>query len=67
MLSWSLKQVKYFILIFLKNESSVEVDKIIKCAIYDTGFLSSSGGVDDVLARLSLITQIVKDVNLMCI
>ena len=67
MLSWSLKQVKYFILIFLKNGSSVEVDKIIKCTIYDTGFFSSSGGVDDVLERLSLITQIFKDVNLMCI
>ena len=44
-----------------------EVDKIIKCAIYNTVFSPSGGGVDDVLMRLSLIKQIIKDVNLMCI
>ena len=48
-------------------EVSVEVDKIIKCAIYNTVFFPSGGGVDDVLVRLSLIKQIIKDVNLMCI
>ena len=37
---------------------SVDVDKIIKCG---------GGGVDDVLVRLSLIKQIMKDVNFMCI
>ena len=46
-------------------EVSVEVDKIIKCAIYNTVFFPSGG--DDVLMRLSLIKQIIKDVNLMCI
>ena len=46
---------------------SVEVGKIIKCAIYNTVFFPSGGGVDDVLVRLSLIKQIIKDVNLMCI
>ena len=45
---------------------SVEVDKIIKRAIYNTIFFPSGGGVDDVLVRLSLIKQIIKDVNLMC-
>ena len=48
-------------------EVSVEVDKIIKCAMFNTVFFPSGGGVDDVLARLSLIKQIIKDVNLMCI
>ena len=47
-------------------EVSVEVDKIIKCAIYNTVFFPSGGGVD-VLVRLSLIKQIIKDVNLMCL
>ena len=47
-------------------EVSFEVDKIIeKCAIYNTIFFPSGG--DDVLMRLSLIKQIIKDVNLMCI
>ena len=46
---------------------SVEVRKIIKCAIYSTIFFPSGGSVDDVLVRLSLIEQIIKDVNLMCI
>ena len=48
-------------------EVSVEVHKIIKCAIYNTVFFLSGGGVDDVLVRLSLIKQIIKDVNLMCL
>ena len=48
-------------------EVSVEVDKISKCAIYNTVFFPSGGGVDDLLVRLSLIKQIIKDVNLMCI
>ena len=30
-------------------------------------FFTSGGGVDDVLVRLSLIKQIIKDANLMCI
>ena len=47
-------------------EVSFEVDKIIKCAIYKTVFFPSVGGVDDVLMRLSLIEQIIKGVNLMC-
>ena len=47
-------------------EVSFELDKIIrKCAIYNTVFFPS--GDDDVLMRLSLIKQIIKDVNLMCI
>ena len=48
-------------------EVSVEVDKISKCAIYNTVFFPSGGGVDDLLVRLSLIKQIIKDVNLMCL
>ena len=45
-------------------EVPVEVDKIIKCVIYDTVFLHSGEGVDDVLVRLLLIKQIIKDVSL---
>ena len=48
-------------------EVSFEIDKIIKCAIYNTDFFPSGGGVDDMLIRLSLIKQIIQDVNLMCI
>ena len=48
-------------------EVSFEVDKIIKCAIYNAVFFPSGGGVDDMLMRLSLIKQIIKDVNLICI
>ena len=44
-------------------EVSFEVDKIIKCAIYNTVFIPSGG--DDVLMRLPLINQNIKDVNLM--
>ena len=47
-------------------EVSFEVDTIIKCALYNTFFLSGEG-VDGVLTRLSLIKQITMDVNLMCI
>ena len=48
-------------------EVSADVDKIIKCAVYSTAFFPSGGGVDDVLVRLSLNIQIIKDFNLMCI
>ena len=48
-------------------EVSFEIDKVIKCAVYNTAFFPSGGGVDDVLMRLSLIKPIIKDVNLMCI
>ena len=48
-------------------EVSVEVDKIIKCATYNTVFFPSGEGVDDVLVRLSLVEKIIKDANLMCI
>ena len=48
-------------------EVYVELDKIIKYAIYNTIFFRSDVGVDDVLVRLSLIKQIIKDVNLMCL
>ena len=47
-------------------EVSVEVRKIIKCAIYSTVF-PSGGGVDGVLVRILLIEQIIKGVNLICI
>ena len=46
-------------------EVSFEVDKIIKYNIYNTEFFPSGG--DDVLMRLSLIKQIIKNANLMCI
>ena len=48
-------------------EVSVEVDKIIKCAIYKKAFSPSGGSADDVLVRLSLIKQTIKEVNLMCL
>ena len=48
-------------------EVSFEVRKIIKCAMYSTVFFPSGGGVDGILVRLSLIKQIIKDVNLMYI
>ena len=48
-------------------EVSVEVHKIIKCAIYSIVFFPSGGGSNDVSVRFSLIEQIIKDVNLMCI
>ena len=44
---------------------SCEVDKILKCAIYNTVFFPSGG--DDVLMRLLLIKQIIKGVKLMWI
>ena len=68
MLIWCLKQVKNFTLKY-PMDVSVEVHKIIKCAIYIqySFFSTSGGGVDDVLVRLSLIEQIIKDVYLMSI
>ena len=48
-------------------EVSFEVRKIIKCAMSSTVFFPSGGGVDGILVRLSLIKQIIKDVNLMYI
>ena len=48
-------------------EVSVEVDKVIKCAIYNTVFFPLDGGVDGVLVRLPLIKQIIKNVNLICL
>ena len=48
-------------------EVFVEVHKIIKCAIYSTVSLRSGEDVDGVLVKLSLIEQIIKDVNFMCI
>ena len=48
-------------------EVSVDVHKIIKCAIYSTTFFPSGGNVNEVLVRLLLKEQIIKDVNLMCI
>ena len=48
-------------------EVSVEVDKITKCAICNTVFLPSGGVVDDVLVRLPLIKQTIKDVSSMCL
>ena len=44
-------------------EVFVEVGKIIKCAIYNNVFFLAVGGVDDVLVRLLLIKQIIKDLN----
>ena len=49
-------------------EVSVEVHNINKCTINSTAFFfTSGGGVDDVLVRLSLIEQIIKDAMLMSI
>ena len=48
-------------------EVSAEVYKIIKCAIYNTVFFPSGRGVDEVLVQLSLVKQIIKDSNLMCL
>ena len=50
---------------------SAEVHKIIKYTIYSTALFFTTlflgVGVDDVLVSLSLIEQIIKDVNLMSI
>ena len=50
-------------------EVSIEVYKGIICTIYSTVFFSftSGGGVDDMLMRLSLVEEIIKDTNLMYI
>ena len=48
-------------------EISVEVHKIIRCTVYSITFFTSGEDVDDVLVRLSLIEQIIKDANLMSI
>ena len=49
-------------------EGSVEVHKVIICAICSTVFFfTSGGGVDDMLVRLSLVEEIIKNANLMCI
>ena len=48
-------------------EVSAEVRKVVKSAIYSIVLFPSGGGVDDVLVRLSLIKQIIKDVSLMCL
>ena len=47
-------------------EDSVEVHTIIKYSMYGIFFLSD-GGVYDMMVRLSLTKQIIKDVNLMSI
>ena len=48
-------------------EVSVEIHKIIKCAIYSTVLSPSGGGFDDALVRLLLIKQSFRDVKLMWI
>ena len=49
-------------------EVSVEVHKIIICTIYNTVFFFASGGVvDNMLVRLPLVEEIIKDANLTCI
>ena len=48
-----------------KWKFQMEVHKIIKCVIYCIYF--SAGGSYDVMVKLPLIKQIVKDINLMCI
>ena len=50
-------------------EVSVKVHKIIICTIYSTVFFTSGGSVNDMdmLVRLSLIEEIIKDANLMWI
>ena len=44
----------------------MEVSVVVR-KIYSTVFFPSGRGVDDVLVRLSLTEQIIKDDNLMCI
>ena len=48
-------------------EGSVEINKIIRSAIYNTVFFPSGGDVENVLVRLSLIKQITENVNFMCL
>ena len=48
-------------------EVSVAVHKVIICTIYSTTFLNLGGDVDEMLVRLSLVEEIIKDANLMCI
>ena len=40
---------------------------MFKCAIYSVVFFPSGGGIDEVLVRLSLIKQIIKDITLVYI
>ena len=42
---------------------SVEVHKIIKCAIYSIAVFPSGGVAEDVLVRLPLMKQIIKNIN----
>ena len=44
-------------------EVSFEVHKIIKFTIYNTVFFYLGGGVYEVLVRLQLIEQIIRDAN----
>ena len=46
---------------------SLELQKVIICTIYSTVFFTSGGGVDDMLIRLSLVEELIKDANLMYI
>ena len=62
MLIWCFKQVKDFILMFLKNET---LHKIIKFAMIL--FFTSAKGFDEVLVSLQLIEKIIKDASSMYI
>ena len=66
MLILCLKQVEGFILKFPINGSFCWGRQIFN-ALYIVHFFPSGGGVYDVLVRFSLIEQIIKNYNLMCI
>ena len=61
------KKLTILSLNFQQIDVSAEVHKVIIFTIYSTVFFTPGGGVDDVLLRLSLIEQIIKYANLMCI
>ena len=46
---------------------SVEYTKLYVLYTVLFFFFTSGGSVDDILVRLSLVAQIIKDANLMCI
>ena len=62
---WCLKQFKYFILKVSTSRSFFQRNKVFRSIYYNTGcFLFFQV---DVLSRLSIIKQIIKDINMMFI
>ena len=67
MLIWCLKQVKDFLLKFLRNGSVCWGTQNYYMCYIQYCSLPSGGYIDDVLVRLLVIKQVINDCNLMCI